>query len=853
MLKRNLKVPVIVLLLSLLLIPAYISFVSSSTGYIRVNGTSASVPNPQVPVGGDVNLYFGEVTWSRDQLYLLLSHDDTPKLSAGDSIYTPLFSVYDVTNTSAPSVYTSAEGTWVVGNNWVNGSIPDDIPVGNYTIKAVDEVTSDVAVTDTFIIVYKVVYNGDLAIYPSSGPGGVPVEFSGAGYEPNVNVTISYYDPTFGTWTPWAVATANGTGFFQVDSEVPDLRKSVGIGDYPETYSTVSYRTEVDGDICAYTDYNQYSRGLKRVGNEIASGLYGNGTNFASTVQVEVGDSMTISGKWFHPGDAIYVRWDSVSVVGTVTSDEWLNAVILNSTIADANGSFELRVTVPDASGGEHYVAVEDSQTRVIVIILLSRGSLQISPTSGPGGSSVQFTGSGYTPLETVTLSYFDPAFNSWIAYDSTQAASSGNIAFTTEMPDLRRALSSYDSSEQYTTLSFRTEHSGFIYSYADFYEYWRGLKRVGNQYASGLFGNGTDFSVGNESAAVSVNSGDSLLISGRWFHSNGVVYIRWDGSAVVGTVTSDEWRNAVILGSTIASASGSFEKTVTIPTADVGPHYVSVEDSESRVIIKVYLASSPSPTPTPEPTPAPTPTPPPKQPGPTIDLSCKGTKQYSGFDVEIYGAIMFDGVPSSGESVLISYSVNDGASWTDLTSARTGSEGAFKVVWNPSVTGNYLIKARWVGNSTFNEASTIVNFALAPYSDETWFSLTSTSTITEFAFNSTSKELSFTASGPEGTTGHVNVYIPKSLINDISDLNVYVDEIEITYSSESVGDSWMVSFSYTHSTHRVVIALSSAAKADGAPLELILTTAIGAAIAVAVTAAVFFKRKRSHKIDAVA
>lgn len=850
MLKRNLKVPLTVLLLSLLLIPAYISFVSSSTGFIRVNGTSASVSNQQVPVGGNVNLYFGEVTWSRDQLYLLLSHDDTPKLSAGDFIYTPLFSVYDVTNTTTSHVYASAGGSWVVGNNWINGSIPDNIPVGNYTIKAVDEVTSDVAVTDTFILVYKVVYNGTLEIYPSSGAGGVPIEFSGSGYEPNSTVTISYYDPTFGTWTPWTVTTANGTGFVQVDSDVPDLGKSVGIGDYPETYSTVSYRAEVNGDICGYADYNQYSRGLKKVGNETANGLYGNGTNLASSVKVEVGDSITLSGKWFHPGDAIYARWDSVSVVGTVTSNEWLNAVILNSTISDANGYFEMNVVIPYASAGEHYLAVEDSQARVIVIILLSQGSLQISPSSGPGGASVQFTGSGYPPSESITLAYFDPPFNSWIAYDSTEADSFGNISFTSEIPDLRKALNSYDSSEQYTTLSFRTEHNGIVYSYADYYQYWRGLKRVGSQFANGLFGNGTDFAVGNETAAVSVNSGESILISGKWFHSESVIYIRWDGAAVVGTVTSDEWRNAVIIGSTIASASGSFEKTVTIPTADIGQHYVSVEDPESRVIVKVYLASSPSPTPSPEPTPtptpAPTPTPPPKQPGPTIDLSCKGTKQYSGFDVEIYGALEFNGVSASGESVLISYSVNDGASWTDLTSAKTGSIGEFKVFWNPSVTGNYLIKAKWVGNSTFSEASTIVNFALAPYSEETWFSLTSTSTITEFAFNSTSKELSFTASGPEGTKGHVSVYIPKSLMNDISDLNVYVDDEEIMYSSESAGASWMVSFSYTHSTHKVVIALSNAARADGTPFELILGIALVAAIAIAATA-VFFRRKRNR------
>ena len=55
-------------------------------------------------------------------------------------------------------------------------------------------------------------------------------------------------------------------------------------------------------------------------------------------------------------------------------------------------------------------------------------------------------------------------------------------------------------------------------------------------------------------------------------------------------------------------------------------------------------------------------------------------------------------------------------------------------------------------------------------------FTLTSNSTITQFAFNSTTKELSFIASGPSGTKGYVNIYIPKTLISDISTLKTYID-----------------------------------------------------------------------------
>jgi hypothetical protein len=160
-----------------------------------------------------------------------------------------------------------------------------------------------------------------------------------------------------------------------------------------------------------------------------------------------------------------------------------------------------------------------------------------------------------------------------------------------------------------------------------------------------------------------------------------------------------------------------------------------------------------------------------------------------------------------------------------------------------PSVTGNYIVKARWEGNSTFNEASTTVNLALTPYSEQNIFSATSNSTMSEFAFNSNSKELSFRVSGPPETTGYVNVYIPKSLVSDISDLKVYVDGNLITYSNESQMDSWVVSFTYSHSVHKVTIDLSATfSEISKSPIDFI-PVIMAVAIAIAVTTIVF-KRK---------
>jgi hypothetical protein len=844
MLKHKLKVLLAATLVISILVPTYVSFVSSSTGYIKINTTSTSAPNQQVPAGGNVSLYFGDVSWSASQqLYLLISQDADQRISPGDVVYTPIFLLSDLTNPSIVSNYATGNGAWVIGNNWINGSIASNTPVGNYYIKAFDDFNSSVATTDTYITVYSPVSLADLQVSPSSGPGGVPVEFTGSGYPKSANVTIAYYDPTFDSWNPLTITTANASGEIKFETEIPDLKESVGMGDYPEMYTPVSYRAEINGVVYSYADYNQYSRGLTRVGNQIASGLYGNGTNLSSTVNVKTGDTITLSGKWFHSNSVIYVRWDSTDVVGTVTSNEWLNAVIVGTSIADSEGSFETSITIPAASAGEHYLAVEDSETRVIVKIFMSQGALQISPSSGPGGVSVQFTGSGYPPATPVTISYHDSFFGLWTACGSAQSDQSGSITFTTEVPDLRKSLSYYDSSETYTQISYRTEINGTVYSYADYNQYSRGLKQVGNRIANGLFGNGTDLV-----SSVIVENGDAITVSGRWFHPGDAIYVRWDGKAVVGTVTSSEWQNAVIIGTSIASSTGSFTATATIPEADGGMHYLAVEDSETRVIVKVGVPNSTNPEPTPTPTPTSTPTPSPPETLPDIEFYCSSTTSYSGFKVQIYGTVSFNGVPASGESILISYSKNGGKSWDDLTLTQTGSNGEFREVWNPSVTGNYLIQAKWEGESPLNTVNKIVNLAITPYSEQTLFSVASNSTITEFAFNSTSKELTFTASGPSDSTGYVRVYIPKTLINDISGLKIRVDENIVTYTSESQEDSWAIFFTYSHSTHKVVIELSAAAnRGDETPPDLIIYGAIIAAVVVAVAVATVTIKKRRN------
>jgi len=193
------------------------------------------------------------------------------------------------------------------------------------------------------------------------------------------------------------------------------------------------------------------------------------------------------------------------------------------------------------------------------------------------------------------------------------------------------------------------------------------------------------------------------------------------------------------------------------------------------------------------------------------LALSCQSLTSISNFRVEITGNLTSNGTGLRGLPILLSYSVNERKSWNELTSVSTDNNGNFLAVWLPSVTGNYLLKAGWAGNTNYSETSTTITFAVLPFGEQSIFSVTSNSTISALAFNSTTGELDFTVSGPEKTTGYCSVYIPTSLFSDASDLNLCVDGNPLSYNIEYLGNSWIVSFNYHHSLHEVTMKINTA------------------------------------------
>ena len=202
----------------------------------------------------------------------------------------------------------------------------------------------------------------------------------------------------------------------------------------------------------------------------------------------------------------------------------------------------------------------------------------------------------------------------------------------------------------------------------------------------------------------------------------------------------------------------------------------------------------------------------------PSLSTSCKGSATQSSFNVKINGYLTLNDTGISDAPILLSYSVTGGKSWQDLTLVNTDSNGSYSAVWFPSATGNYLIKAVYEGNENCLGTVNIVNFAMELHAEQSVFSVTSNSTLSELSFNSATKELSFSVSGENGTTGYVTTSIPKTLISDISDLKVLLDGNQISYQKESQDSCWLLSFTYHHSAHSVVINLNAPAAPTVAP-----------------------------------
>jgi hypothetical protein len=262
------------------------------------------------------------------------------------------------------------------------------------------------------------------------------------------------------------------------------------------------------------------------------------------------------------------------------------------------------------------------------------------------------------------------------------------------------------------------------------------------------------------------------------------------------------------------------------------------------------------TPTPTPTATPVPTPTPTPK-PEPTVwpslDLSCITSAAASTVKVQVSGTLSYNktGIPNA--PMYIGYSADGGSHWENFTLVQTRSDGTYGAVWIPNATGNYIMTVHWDGNDTLHRIEAKVNLALTSDSSGNEFSIMSNSNITNLAYNAATQVISFNTNGTSDPESYIYACVPKTLVNDVQALKVYVDGNPVQFASESQPDVWVISALYSKTEHSLTVQIPSVEVINPTSIPWTAIVIVAAVIVIALLAVVVVFRRRRRMAKTVA
>jgi hypothetical protein len=194
-----------------------------------------------------------------------------------------------------------------------------------------------------------------------------------------------------------------------------------------------------------------------------------------------------------------------------------------------------------------------------------------------------------------------------------------------------------------------------------------------------------------------------------------------------------------------------------------------------------------------------------------SLTISTDSSSATAGSAVDVFGVLSdFKGAPFQNRTVVLSYTFPGADTWIPISSAYTNAQGNYNIQWINNASGTFTLKAEWSGDSSYFSVSNTTTLSFLPYQKQQVFLVESNSTIYDLAFNNETSTLSFNVTGPHETTGYVKATISKNLLTNGENLQVFIDGNQINYTVASGGDSWIVSFSYHHSTHQISMLIET-------------------------------------------
>jgi len=208
---------------------------------------------------------------------------------------------------------------------------------------------------------------GSLRVNPSPAAPGTQVTITGTGFKPQESVKWF-----IGTTTPLVTGTtvANATGVFAATATIP---LSAPASSY--LVSAVGASSGV-----ALATHLVVTGGVSLVVNPPSG---------------PPGTQVTITGSGFQPQES--VRWS----IGTATP------LVSGTAVANTAGVFTATTTIPPGAAPWSYIvtAVGTHNDTIVTGFVVTGPTLVVNPQSGPPGTSVTITGSGFAPREAVRWS----------------------------------------------------------------------------------------------------------------------------------------------------------------------------------------------------------------------------------------------------------------------------------------------------------------------------------------------------------------------------------------------------------------------------------------------------------------
>lgn len=196
-----------------------------------------------------------------------------------------------------------------------------------------------------------------LEVSPTLGPPNGAIILNGFGFTAGNSVNISYLNPITSRWVSIINNSATTSANFTYSMIAPDLSQNGTAGDHQAQFDNIIFRAQDNSNNHSYNTivpYTQGRRGLNQISNNVATGLFGNNTDLASTIFVQNGQTIEVSGSWFSPGNASLV-WDESISLGTTSVDE--------------NGFFNANVQVPTTTSGKHRLSINDGTDSLCINI----------------------------------------------------------------------------------------------------------------------------------------------------------------------------------------------------------------------------------------------------------------------------------------------------------------------------------------------------------------------------------------------------------------------------------------------------------------------------------------------------